>query len=345
MDVVALYPSIPIIEGLIAVNSYLNNHNIPDAAFLTDLISWVLNNNYIEFNQLYYKQIQGTAMGTPVAVAFATIFLAHLEDTHIFPNLTPDQQPLYIKRYIDDIFSIFPNRHAAALFQELFDRPYPTINTTNTISDTNGIFLDIEINKAKPLNAADTTTTLEFNLYQKATNKYLYLPTLSYHQPSTFTAFVTAELKRYRLNCTTNTNYNTAQQQFYSRLRERDYKAAYLQPLFASIPDRTTLILNIRDKRATATDLNNSTNQPLNYITQYCPEINSINLKQLVNPPDPTALEAYHTVFNNRGPQLCYRYHNNISKQIVTAKLPTLKPNNITNTTTKEVPPTTNPKD
>jgi hypothetical protein len=36
-------------------------------------------NNYVEFDGIIYLQIQGTAMGTPVAVTFANLFLLPFE--------------------------------------------------------------------------------------------------------------------------------------------------------------------------------------------------------------------------------------------------------------------------
>ena len=47
--------------------------------FIIDLLNWVQHNNYIEFGENKYLQISGTAMGTPVAVFYATIFLARHE--------------------------------------------------------------------------------------------------------------------------------------------------------------------------------------------------------------------------------------------------------------------------
>ena len=44
-----------------------------------ELLEWVLTNNFIVFGDTYWLQIKGTAMGTPVAVTFANIYLGMLE--------------------------------------------------------------------------------------------------------------------------------------------------------------------------------------------------------------------------------------------------------------------------
>jgi hypothetical protein len=44
-----------------------------------DLLNWVLSYNYCTFEDKAYLQIEGTAMGTPVATSYANIFLYGIE--------------------------------------------------------------------------------------------------------------------------------------------------------------------------------------------------------------------------------------------------------------------------
>jgi len=80
-DVESLYPSIDIEEGLQALErQMLQAHWSYEKIELTlQLTRWVLRNNVVEFNGKQYLQIRGTAMGTPCAVVFACLFMAHLE--------------------------------------------------------------------------------------------------------------------------------------------------------------------------------------------------------------------------------------------------------------------------
>ena len=49
------------------------------STLLKKLILLVLKSNIFRFNEKLYKQIKGTAMGTPMAVNYANIFLEKLE--------------------------------------------------------------------------------------------------------------------------------------------------------------------------------------------------------------------------------------------------------------------------
>ena len=72
-DSVALYPSIPIEDGIFAVIDKLHQHeNDVDMAGLTlaeirTLLNLVLQNNYFKFGDKVYRQKKGIAMGNHLA--------------------------------------------------------------------------------------------------------------------------------------------------------------------------------------------------------------------------------------------------------------------------------------
>jgi hypothetical protein len=70
--------------------------------FLMDLLSFVLTNNYCIFDKKIYYQLKGTAMGTPTAVSYSTIFLYGVEHSKL-----AKVRYSYYTRYIDDVFAIF----------------------------------------------------------------------------------------------------------------------------------------------------------------------------------------------------------------------------------------------
>ena len=47
---------------------------------MTDLLGIVLKQNYFQFTDKMYHQIQGIAMGTKMAPSYANIFMAELEE-------------------------------------------------------------------------------------------------------------------------------------------------------------------------------------------------------------------------------------------------------------------------
>ena len=81
-DVVGLYPNIPHIEGLEAIRKVLDKRE--NQTILTDslilLAEWVLKNNIFEYNMRYFKQLDGTGIGTTFAPPFAILFMGYLKD-------------------------------------------------------------------------------------------------------------------------------------------------------------------------------------------------------------------------------------------------------------------------
>ena len=121
-DVKALYPSIPIDAGIAAVRRIMIQFNyMPEyQQLILNLLSWVLTNNFCIFDSTIYKQINGTAMGTPLAPTYAQIFMFDTEQ-HILG------QPIFYKRYIDDIFAIYKYEADARIFVENFNAQFETL--------------------------------------------------------------------------------------------------------------------------------------------------------------------------------------------------------------------------
>ena len=117
-DVDNLYPSIPVEDGLLRLAAFLRTTHLSASriGLIMDLSRWVLENNYCTFGGKIYQQVHGTAMGTPFAVVYACLFLTSIE-SEVYSKLPSElYRPLFYKRYIDDIFSIFPTERAAEEF-------------------------------------------------------------------------------------------------------------------------------------------------------------------------------------------------------------------------------------
>ena len=111
IDVSSLYANIPHKDSQQNVLHYLqnnpNNYTRPEQPtpdVLVELIDIVLKNNVFEFDNKYYLQIQGTAMGTKIAPVYANLFMGRLEET--LKELGKPHIVLW-KRFIDDIFIIW----------------------------------------------------------------------------------------------------------------------------------------------------------------------------------------------------------------------------------------------
>ena len=104
----SLYTYIPQEEGINVVCQYYEEHYqskqpIP-ATHLGELMRLVLKENSFKFNDKRFLQTHGIAMGTKMAVAFAVIFMAHIEK--LLQAASP-QKPIFWKRVIDDIYSVW----------------------------------------------------------------------------------------------------------------------------------------------------------------------------------------------------------------------------------------------
>ena len=71
---------------------------------LVGLASLVLENNYFEFNDSFYRQKLGTAIGTKFAPVYANLFMTRLEERLLDASA---DKPLVWMRFIDDVFFIW----------------------------------------------------------------------------------------------------------------------------------------------------------------------------------------------------------------------------------------------
>ena len=151
LDVTSLYTNIPQEEGINTVckayqTFYGENTPIPTQS-LRRILKLILQENSFEFNGKNYLQTHGTAMGTKMAVAFANIFMSAVE-TEIL-NLSKTK-PLELKRYIDDIFSLWEtDRKKIDEFIALANRHHLSIKFTAEISDKEINFLDTTVYKGE----------------------------------------------------------------------------------------------------------------------------------------------------------------------------------------------------
>ena len=129
-DIVTLYPSIVIEDGPRSVKEtlYQKGLNIEHVKFILELTSWVLHNIVLTFNGKLYLQIKGTAMGTPLAVAYACIhiYVLEIEAFHIFTERRYSRRNLRLYvRFIDDIYFIASDYNHAKLLLDIINGRRP----------------------------------------------------------------------------------------------------------------------------------------------------------------------------------------------------------------------------
>jgi len=124
------------------------------------------------FNNEYYSQIDGVAMGSPLGPTLANIFLVFHEEKWL--ESCPTQfKPIYYKRYVDDIFCLFNSENQVNKFHKYLCSRHKNMNFSKEIeSECTLSFLDISITR--------NDECFITSLYKKPTFSGLYLNFKSY---------------------------------------------------------------------------------------------------------------------------------------------------------------------
>jgi hypothetical protein len=203
----------------------------PKTGALICLLDWVLNNSFVEFNGETYKQIRGTAMGTPVAPAFATLFMSALD--RMLTSHPHHSCVMFHRRFIDDGAVVWTgSRENLLSWLENFNSLIPEIKLTWSVSETELVFMDVRLYKGARFHEQGV---LDMETYQKTLNKYLYVPFCSYHPVHCKKGFITSELKRYLIRSSDAQSFAKLRRIFFDRLRARGYPNRFLRPLFESV--------------------------------------------------------------------------------------------------------------
>ena len=108
-DTTSMYSNIEPLEGLETIKNYIEfyvhevNEKFPTKLILK-LLELVMTNNIFQFGNTYWKQLIGTAMGTPCACIYAILFFAFYERTHLQEKYK--RNIITYVRAIDDILIV-----------------------------------------------------------------------------------------------------------------------------------------------------------------------------------------------------------------------------------------------
>ena len=149
LDVDSLFTNIPLEETIdICVdNLYSDNENPPNIPKhnFRNLLNIATKETFFMFNNKYYKQVDGVAMGSPLGPALANIFMCSFENKWLrdCPN---DFKPVFYRRYIDDIFVLFSSPDHADKFREYLSSKHPNIKFSIEKEEDGCLpFLDVNI--------------------------------------------------------------------------------------------------------------------------------------------------------------------------------------------------------
>lgn len=147
LDIVSLYTSIPTEVAIDIVLADLAQHNDPWLPAIKLGLQLVMQHNYFEFGDTLWLQRQGTAMGTSVAPAFASLYVAHFE---AIVRREFSAHMAYYRRFIDDIFILWfdadldPALPSLMAFKDRLSE-LSRLNFTITTSPSEINFLDLTV--------------------------------------------------------------------------------------------------------------------------------------------------------------------------------------------------------
>ncbi|CAN7976705.1 unnamed protein product [Ixodes persulcatus] len=265
----------------------------------------VLELNAFEFNNEYFRQVSGTAMGTKMAPSYANLFMGKLESKFLseFP-LTPT----FYKRYIDDIFLIWTHSEEELLdFVDCYNSVHPNINFTYAYSQTNINFLDVTV---KIENGKLST-----NLYRKPTDRQHYLHYQSDHPRHCKNSVPYSQAHRFKRICTKEEDFDASAQNLKTMLGKQKYPLRVIDDAIqkAKQLNREDLIANCPPKP----DLQR-TNLCLTYSTNF-PYVNGI-LRRHYNILEQS--ERLKRAFPS-APGVVYRRSRNLRDSLVNSRLNT----------------------
>ena len=180
-DINSLFTNIPLdevidicVDKLYPVDN-LKVNGLTKQEFVS-LITLATKESLFIFNDKYYKQTDGVAMGSPLGPTLANVFLCYHEENWL--ATCPKQfKCSYYKRYVDDIFCLFENKSQVNKFHKYIGSRHPNIGfTVETEVDSGLNFLDIKITRG------DYFVT---SVYRKPTFSGIYM-NFKAHAPLTY---------------------------------------------------------------------------------------------------------------------------------------------------------------
>ena len=177
-DVSALFTSVPIdpalniIKDLLDKDTTLKERTVMEVGDIILLLEFCLKNTYFSFQDQFYEQVEGAAMGSPVSPIVANLYMEYLEQKAL------STAPKFWCRYVDDTFVIHKEGNKQGFLQHI-NSVDPAIRFTVEDNKEDGSipFLDTIV---KP----EVDGSLSITVYRKPTQTDQYLQWDSHHHLS-----------------------------------------------------------------------------------------------------------------------------------------------------------------
>ncbi|KAL8565389.1 hypothetical protein ACOMHN_029084 [Nucella lapillus] len=236
IDVVGLYSNIPHHEVTTSVTETLatKTHLVPNAPpkkLLLKIINHILHNNIFQFDGNIFKQIFGTAMGTPMAPTIANIFMGWHEEK-MLETCPWTIDPAIWKRYIDDIITIWLyGEDELNKFMTWMNNQHPSIKFTYSYGRTNVPYLDVSL-------SIDPDGHLTSDLHVKPTNAAMILPFNSCHPRHCPRSIPYSQCLRLRRICSEDSVFEKRCQELKVKLQRRGYPGSLIDAAMRKVSDQ-----------------------------------------------------------------------------------------------------------
>lgn len=176
-DVKSLFTSIPILDCKNIIHEMLLDANCEKeyADQLKNVLYTCMDQNCFKFNNYYYQQLDGLAMGSPLSPLLAEIFMANFENKLFNSNNPLLTKIIYWYRYVDDVICLF-NGTSRQL--------YSLLNLINSVNKC--IQFTMEVGENDNINFLDLNISIKnsnhyFNIFRKPTYTDAVIPASSNH--------------------------------------------------------------------------------------------------------------------------------------------------------------------
>ena len=242
-DAVSMYTNIDTEHGLKVLRLFLeelkSEGNLPtnfDIDMIVEAARLVMCWNLFEYGDSFFKQLIGTAMGTPAAVLWAIIYFYPHEKNKLIPSFI-QKMPLLVK-YIDHIFLLVLFGGDNGFTSEEWTQFGRMINDYGILKWTIG-------KPSASVNYLDLTVSIENGMlvtrtYLKPTNLFQYITPTSAHPPWMMKGIVLSMLTTYYFQNTYKEDYWKVAIAFYKNLKQRGWSRDELEPMFVSAHDKLT---------------------------------------------------------------------------------------------------------
>ena len=230
-DALSMYTNIPTNTAIMLIAKHIcksvTEERPKQNEALIAALKLVMLNNIFSFGDMTFKQLNGTAMGTPPAPPYATIYYG-IHEKNFLPK--HNKHVIFYKRFIDDVFGIWlphPNPQTNACLWEEFK------DSMNTFPGLTWEFED----PSDKVNFMDLTITIQnghmsTSLFEKPLNLHLYIPPHSAHPPGLLPGIVHSTLFRIFTLCSDHDDRVLRTRVFFKQLQARGYKSDQIKSLF-----------------------------------------------------------------------------------------------------------------